>query len=69
MEFTNRGEIILALQKEFNYKPESFSYNKTALRFWTFNRLLHYYWDIKQGRKKTYITELNPETGYYELKK
>ena len=70
MEFTSRTEIISALQKEFNEKPASFnntSTNKSVEKFWTFNRLLRYYWDIKQGRKETYHTKINPETGYYEL--
>jgi len=65
--FSSREDIILALQTEFNEKPAGFSYNKTALRFWTYNRLLHYYWDIKSGRKETFRTTLNPATGYYEL--
>jgi hypothetical protein len=68
-EFATRGEVINALVEEFNENPNSFSYNKTATRFWTFNRLIHYYWDIKNGRKKEYNTVLNPETGWYELKK
>ena len=72
MEFTNRTEIIAALQSEFNEKPASFNNNektKSREKFWTFNRLLHYYWDIKLGRKETFRTEYNPLTGYYELKK
>ncbi len=67
--FSNRQEIIQALSEEFNERPNGFSYNKTALKFWTYNRLFHYYWDIKWGRKKEYNTILNPETGWYELKK
>jgi len=68
-EFTTRGELINALTEEFNENPAGFSYNKTATRFWTFNRLLHYYWDIKWGRKKQYNTFLNEATGWYELQK
>lgn len=70
--FQSRQEIILALQNEFNENPKGFdntSTNKSVEKFWTYNRLLHYYWDIKLGRKKTYITKKNRETGYYELKK
>lgn len=69
--FQNRQEIILALQTEFEKSPNGFnnsSTNKSVEKFWTFNRLLHYYWDIKLGRKETYRTKKNKETGYYELK-
>jgi hypothetical protein len=72
MEFTNRTEIIAALQSEFNEKPASFNNNektKSREKFWTFNRLHKYYWDLKLGRKETYRTQLNQSTGYYELKK
>lgn len=70
--FQSRQEIILALQNEFNENPKGFdntSTNKSVEKFWTYNRLLHYYWDIKHGRKKTYMTKKNKATGYYELKK
>ena len=67
--FNTRGEVINALVTEFNQNRNGFSYNKTAVKFWTFNRLIHHYWDLKMGRKCTYLTELNPATGYYELKK
>jgi hypothetical protein len=70
MEFTSRTEIISALQKEFNENPASFNNNektKSREKFWTYNRLLRYYWDIKCGFKKTYQTQYNPKTGYYEL--
>ncbi len=67
-EFSSRGDIILALVKEFGENPNSFSYNKTATKFWTWNRLYHHYWDIKMGRKWQYATKKNKETGYYELK-
>lgn len=72
MEFTNRTEIIAALQSEFNEKPASFNNNektKSREKFWTFNRLHNFYWDLKLGRKQTYRTQLNQSTGYYELKK
>jgi hypothetical protein len=67
-EFKTREDVIQALTEEFQEKPAGFSYNKTATRFWTFNRLIHYYWDLKQGRTQTFRTQLNTETGYYELK-
>jgi hypothetical protein len=70
MVFNTRTEIIKALQTEFNENPAGFNNNertKSREKFWTFNRLLRYYWDMKQGRKQTFRTVLNPETGYYEL--
>ena len=70
--FNTRTEIIKALQAEFEEKPASFNNNertKSNEKFWTFNRLFHYYWDLKMGRKGTYRTILNPTTGYYELNK
>jgi len=69
MLFKNREEVIEALVKEFNKKEESFSYNKTAIKFWTCNRLINYYWDIKLGKKETYNTVYNSTTGFHELKK
>ena len=67
-EFKTREDVIQALTEEFQEKPAGFSYNKTATLFWTFNRLIHYYWDLKQGRIQRFRTQLNTETGYYELK-
>ena len=72
MEFTNRADIIAALQSEFNEKPASFNNNertKSREKFWTFNRLHQYYWNLKCGMIQTYRTQFNPKTGYYELKK
>jgi hypothetical protein len=72
MDFNTRTDIITALQTEFNENPAGFNNNektKSREKFWTFNRLLHYYWDIKLGRKETFRTEYNPLTGYHELKK
>lgn len=71
MELTNRLNVIVALKQEFNENPDSFyntKTNKSVEKFWTFNRLLKYYWDLKLGRKETYRTQKNVETGYYELK-
>jgi hypothetical protein len=68
-EFNTRDEIIKALVAEFGEKVASFNANKSREKFWTFNRLFQYYWDLKLGRKETYRTELNTQTGYYELKK
>jgi hypothetical protein len=72
MEFSNRHQIIAALEAEFGENPKGFNNtekSKSVEKFWTFNRLMHYYFDIKNGRKKTYMTRLNPKTGQYELKK
>ncbi len=70
MVFKNREEVIDALHKEFNHKPGGFNNNertKSREKFWTYNRLLRFYWDIKCGFKETYRTQYNKRTGYYEL--
>ncbi len=70
--FTNRTEIIEALVKEYGEKAASFNNNektKSREKFWTYNRLHQYYWNLKCGMIQTYRTELNPKTGYYDLKK
>jgi hypothetical protein len=69
--FENRTQIIKALETEFGHNPKGFNNNertKSNEKFWTYNRLLRFYWDIRQGNKETYRTQLNEETGYYELK-
>lgn len=43
MTFETRQDIIAALVAEFGKRAECFSYNQSALRFWTYNRLLNYY--------------------------
>ena len=51
MEFRNREEVIDALVKDFNQKPGSFNNNertKSREKFWTFNRLIHYYFKLKE---------------------
>jgi hypothetical protein len=70
MQFTTREQVIKALQIEFNEKPGSFTNNektKSREKFWTFNRLHKYYWNLRTGMIHTYRTELNKKTGYYEL--
>ena len=70
--FENRTEIISALENEFGHKASSFNNNektKSREKFWTYNRLLRYYFDIKMGIKETYRTKYNKTTGYYELRK
>ena len=67
----NREDIILALVSEYGKRIESF-YNtptsKTNEKFWTFNRLIHYYNDIRGGRKERYNTEQGVD-GVFNLKK
>lgn len=43
MTFETRQDIIAALVAEFGERAECFGYNQSALRFWTYNRLLNYY--------------------------
>lgn len=69
IEFKTRTDVICALQKEFEHNPNGFNYNASAQKFWTFNRLKNFYWDIKRGRKEIYKTQLNKATGFYELKR
>ena len=71
MVFNSREEIIKALETEFAEKGASFNNNektKSRERFWTANRLLKHYWDLKYGRKQTYRTTYNPLTGFHQLK-
>ena len=52
--FKTRDDIIKALVSEFGMKRESFYNNARTQqpeKFWTFNRLFHYYWDRKRGNK------------------
>ena len=70
MTFENRNQIIEALVKEFGEKPGSFNNNgrtKSREKFWTYNRLHQYYWNLKCGMIQTYRTHYNEKTGYYEL--
>lgn len=67
-KLNNRADIIIALKNEFNHNPIGFNTNQSTIKFWTFNRLFHFYWDIKHGRKERYKTKYNPSTGFYELK-
>jgi len=72
MQFKTREDVIKALQIEFNENPKGFTNNertKSREKFWTFNRLHKYYWNLKCGIIHTYRTELNKKTGYYELSK
>ena len=49
MTFETRQDIIAALVAEFGERAECFSYNQTAVKFWTYNRLLNYY--VKCSKK------------------
>jgi hypothetical protein len=51
-EFNTRQDIIKALVEEFNEKASSFNNNektKSREKFWTYNRLLHFYYKKKQA--------------------
>jgi hypothetical protein len=51
-EFNTRQDIIQALVEEFNEKASSFNNNektKSREKFWTYNRLLHFYYKKKQA--------------------
>ena len=67
----NREDVILALVKEYGKNIKSF-YNtptsKNNEKFWTLNRLTHYYNDLRNGRKETYNTERGDD-GIFKLKK
>ena len=66
----NREDIILSLVNEYGKNIKSFyntSTSKNPEKFWTFNRLIHYYNDLKYGRKETYNTEQG-EDGIFKLK-
>jgi hypothetical protein len=49
MTFETRQDIIAALIAEFGIHPDSFDYNQSATRFWTYNRLLDYYLKHKKS--------------------
>jgi hypothetical protein len=52
MEFKTREDIIKALVEEFGEKTSSFNNNertKSREKFWTYNRLFHYYHKKKQA--------------------
>jgi len=67
----NREDVILALVKEYGKNIKSF-YNtptsKNNEKFWTLNRLTHYYNDLRNGRKETYNTERGKD-GIFKLRK
>ena len=51
-EFNTRQDIIEALVEEFKEKESSFNNNektKSREKFWTYNRLLHFYYKKKQA--------------------
>jgi hypothetical protein len=66
--FKTREEIINALVTEFNEKPGSFNNNektKSREKFWTYNRLLNYYFKKKNAAipvlrfgRRTHATKL-----------
>ena len=69
--FESREDVILALVSEYDKNIKSFyntKQNQSYEKFWTFNRLIHYYNDLRNGRKETYNTERG-EDGIFNLKK
>ena len=52
MTFETRRDIIATLVAEFGENAESFDYNQSATRFWTYNRLLHYYFKLSIKAEK-----------------
>ena len=49
MTFETRQDIIAALVAEFGERAECFNDNRSAVSFWTYNRLLNYY--VKCSKK------------------
>lgn len=55
LEFKNKDEVVDALVKDFGKRRETFyntPTNKNIEKFYTFNRTLRYYYDLKSGKKK-----------------
>jgi hypothetical protein len=54
--FNTRQEIINALVEQWDENPKSFnntSTNKQIEKFWTYNRLLKHYYELKQDWSRT----------------
>lgn len=54
-EFKNKDEVVDALVNDFGKRRETFyntPTNKNIEKFYTFNRTLRYYYDLKSGKKK-----------------
>tara|TARA_R110000803_G_scaffold206298_1_gene273494 strand:- start:1267 stop:1503 length:237 start_codon:yes stop_codon:yes gene_type:complete len=55
LEFKNKDEVVDALVKDFGKNSKTFyntPTNKNIEKFYTFNRTLRYYYDLKSGKKK-----------------
>jgi|LakMenEpi03Aug12_release.lakeMendotaPanAssembly.Ray.scaffolds.fasta_scaffold971486_2 hypothetical protein len=52
MTFETRKDIIAALVAEFGERAECFDYCKSATSFWSYNRLLHYYFKLSIKSEK-----------------
>jgi len=68
---TSPMHYIEALVLDYGKNPRSFqntATNKQNSKFWTYNRLLHFYHDIQSGKKESYNTKKGPD-GKYHLKK
>ena len=53
MQFNTRQDIVKALVEEFSEKASSFNNNektKSREKFWTYNRLLHFYHKKKNSQ-------------------
>ena len=69
--FESREDVISSLVSEYDKNIKSFyntKQNQSYEKFWTLNRLIHYYNDLRNGRKETYNTERG-EDGIFNLKK
>ena len=47
-EYNTRQDIIDELIANWGCKQANFDRNKTAKRFWTYNRLIHYLYNLKR---------------------
>ena len=64
---TSEAWYIEALVADFGKTASSFRNTPTNRnRAWTLNQLMRYYYDIKDGTKETYNTQLGPD-GYHHL--
>jgi hypothetical protein len=69
-EFDGPMDVIDALVKNYGKSKSSFlntPTNKQRQKFWTFNRLMHFYFDIQRGDKERYRTV--KKNGIYVLSK
>ena len=68
--FDGPMDVINALVKNYGKNKASFldtPTNKQRSKFWTFNRLMHFYFDIQRGDKERFRTV--KKNGIYVLSK